>query len=476
MLRLVELFNEEVIIVSIYSEEQILQMKEDDFSYHLHPTSSIPDMEAWGGPRIISEGEGVRVKSVEGKTYIDCGAGLWLNNVGTGRKEIVEAASKQMEKLHYFQSFNGYTHPLAIEVAKKFAKMVPVENARIFFTSGGSESNDSAYKLARLYFNLTGRPEKNQIICRTKAYHGVAYGATSATSLPGFWDGFRPLVPGFHHTDHPHCYFCAWGKEEGSCDYECAKAVEEKILEIGPEKVAGFSAEPVIGTGGAIVPPNGYYPRVREICNKYDVLLIADEVICGFGRTGKNFGIENWGVKPDLMMLAKGITSGYIPMGAVALTGKIYEPIKKHGIFMHGYTYTGHPVACAAALANLEIVEKENLVENARIKGEILRQKVRALDLPCIGEVRGIGMINGVQLVKNRETREKFAPSVGFAKRVSFLGWENGLILRPLIDDALQLSPSLIISETEIDELVEKLETSIKQAWEEYLANDEKTL
>ena len=457
--------------MTIYSESQIQQMKEDDFRYYLHPTSSITDMEAWGGPRIITEGSGVRVKSVEGKTYIDCGAGLWLNNVGFGRTEIAEAVKQQMEKLFYFQSFNGYSHPLAIEVAKKVSGMIPVENARIFFTSGGSESNDTAYKLARLYFYLTGRPQKNQIIARTKAYHGVAYGATSATSLPGFWDGFRPLVPGFHHIPHPHCYFCPWGKEHPKCDLACAQALEEKILELGADNVAAFTAEPVIGTGGAIVPPEGYYQRIKEICDRYAVLFIADEVICGFGRTGKMFGMEHWGVKPDLMMMAKGITSGYIPMGAVGLTDKIYAPIKQHGTFMHGYTFSGHPVACVAALKNIEIVERENLPENARIKGEILRSRIRALGLPCIGEVRGIGMVNAVQLVKNPETKEKFDAGAGFAKRVSNIAWENGLILRPLIDDAVQVSPSLIITEADIDELVDKLGTSIDQAYREFLAN-----
>lgn len=460
-----------MVMVTVYTEDQINQMKKDDMRYFLHPTSSISDMESWGGPKIIDEGCGIRVKSVEGKTYIDCGAGLWLNNVGYGRTELAEVAKKQMEKLSFFQTFNGYSHPLAIQTAKKIAGMISMDNPRIFFTSGGSESNDTAYKLARMHWYLQGKPNKNHIIARTKAYHGVSYGALSATSLPGFWDGFRPLVPAFHHIDHPHCYFCAWGKEQDRCDLECAGALEEKILEIGQDNVAAFTAEPVIGTGGGIVPPDGYYQRIREICDKYDVLFIADEVITGFGRTGKMFGMLHWNVKPDIMMMAKGITSGYIPMGAVGISEKIYMPIRKHGIFMHGYTYSGHPVACAVALKNIEIVERESLVENARVKGELLRSRIRDLGLPCIGEVRGLGLMNAVQLIQNTENKTMFNSAIGFAKRVSEIAWENGLALRPLMGDGLQLSPPLIITEADIIELVDKLGRSIEQAHREILGN-----
>ena len=462
--------------MTIFTDEQIEQMKKDDLSYFLHPTSSITDMEAWGGPRIITEGDGIRIKSAEGKTYIDCGAGLWLNNVGFGRTEIAEVAKAQMEKLPYFQAFNGYSHPLAIELARKLAGMIPMDNPRIFFTSGGSESNDTAYKVARMYWYLRGQPNKNHIIARTKAYHGVSYGAVSATSLPGFWDGFRPLVPGFHHIEHPHCYFCSWGKEEGRCDLECAQALEQKIIELGQDNVAAFTAEPVIGTGGGIVPPPGYYQRIREICDKYEVLFLADEVITGFGRTGKLFGMLHWGVKPDIMIMAKGITSGYIPMGAVGISERVYEPIREHGMFMHGYTYSGHPVACAVALKNIEIIERENLTENAREKGEILRSRLRELELPCIGEVRGLGLLNVVQLVQDPETRTRFNPARGFAKRVSAIAWENGLALRALLDDGLQLSPSLVITEADINELAEKLGRSIEQAYDELTTENLKRL
>ncbi|AET66802.1 adenosylmethionine-8-amino-7-oxononanoate aminotransferase [Desulfosporosinus orientis DSM 765] len=454
-----------------YTDTQIEAMKKDDLRYFLHPTSSIVDMESWGGPKIIEEGCGIRLKSIEGKTIIDCGAGLWLNNVGLGRTELAEAAKQQMEKLSYFQTFNGYSHPLVIETAKKVAGMIPMDNPRIFFTSGGSESNDTAYKLARMYWYLQGKPNKHHIIARTKAYHGVSYGAVSATSLPGFWDGFRPLVPAFHHIEHPHCYFCPWGKEQDQCNLECAEALEEKIIELGKENVAAFTAEPIIGTGGAIVPPDGYYQRIHEICDKYDVLFIADEVITGFGRTGKMFGMLHYGVQADIMMMAKGITSGYIPMGAVGISERVFTPIKSHGIFMHGYTYSGHPVACAVALKNIEIVERENLAENARVVGEQLRSRIRDLSLPCIGEVRGIGLINGVQLVQDDAARIKFGPEIGFAKRVSAIAWENGLALRPLMDDGLQLSPALVITETDVIELVDKLGRSIKQAYDEFLGN-----
>ncbi len=456
--------------MSMFLEDQIEQMKRDDLKYHLHATSSITDMEAWGGPRIIAEAvDHIRVKSAEGKTYIDCGAGLWLNDVGFGRTELGEVAKAQMEKLSYIQSFNGYSHPGVIELAKRVANMVPIDEAKIFFASGGSEANDTAYKLARVFWYLKGHPQKNHIIGRSKAYHGVSYGGVSATTLPGFWDGFRPLVPNFEHIQHPHCYFCAWGKKQGHCSLECADALEEKILEIGSQNVAAFTAEPIIGTGGAIVPPEGYYQRIKEICDKHDVLFIADEVICGFGRTGKMFGIEHWDVKPDIMMMAKGITSGYFPVGAVALSGKVYEPVHKFGTFKHGYTYSGHPVGCAVALRNLRIIEEENLVTNAAEMGELLRTKVRNLDIPCIGEVRGKGLMNAVQLVKDPETHTVFDAKIGFANLVSAIAWENGLMLRPLIDDGLQLSPTLAITETDIDDLVGRLASSIEAAYNQII-------
>jgi putrescine aminotransferase len=458
------------LIMTAYTENQIKALKKDDLEYFLHPSSSIRDLEK-NGPKIMTEGKGVYVTDIEGITRIDAGAGLWLNNVGYGREELGEVAKQQMKKLNYFQAFGGYSHPMVIELARKIALMLPMERPKVFFTSGGSESNDTAYKLARHYWWIKGQPQKINIISRNFAYHGVSCGALAATGLKSNREGFKPMMPGFFHVDPPYCYKCPYGKEKGQCQLECALAVEEKILELGPETVAAFTGEPVMGTGGVFVPPAGYLPKIKEICDRYQVLYIDDEVICGFGRTGKEFAVQHEGfeVQPDIMMMAKGITSGYIPLGAVGVSDKIYSALRERGAFYHGFTYSGHPVACAVALKNLEIIEEENLVENALKMGEKFRQGMRSLQLPAVGEVRGLGLMNGIDLVKDVSTGEKFAPSEGFGIRVTEIAYEKGVVLRNLVGDISQIAPPLIINEKEIDLLVERLGASIDQAYKEYV-------
>ncbi|MDD4752699.1 MAG: aspartate aminotransferase family protein [Desulfitobacteriaceae bacterium] len=454
-----------------YTREQIEELKKADVKYFLHPSSSITDLEK-NGPKIIVEGKGIYVTDVEGVTRIDVGAGLWLNNVGYGRAELGEVAKEQATKLNYFQAFGGYSHPSVIELAKKVAQMLPMDNPKVFFTSGGSESNDTAYKLARHYWWIKGQPKKINIISRNFAYHGVSCGALAATGLKANREGFEPLMPGFHHVEPPYCYKCPFGKKLECCNLECADAVEKKVLELGPETVAAFTGEPIMGTGGVFVPPAGYLKKIKAICDKYDMLYLDDEVICGFGRTGKWFAMdhEDFGVQPDIMMMAKGITSGYIPVGAVACSEKVFSALRERGGFYHGFTYSGHPVGCAVALKNLEIIEKENLVENAAKIGERLREGLRKLNLPAVGEVRGKGLINGIDLVKDAKTGEKFDPSAGFGVRVTEVAWEKGLVLRNLIGDISQIAPPLIITEQEVDLLVERLGASIQQAYEEFIA------
>lgn len=452
--------------MTVFSKEKINELKKADIENHFHPTTNIAEL-IEKGPKIIVEGKGCRVTDIDGKSYIDGGAGLWLNNVGYGRNEIVEAAKEQMEKLHYIHGFNGFSNVPAIELATKLASMVPVEDAKIFFTNDGSESNDTAYKIARLHFYHKGQPQKNQIIGRRLAYHGLNFGGLSATNLPNFAVGFGPLLPGFHHIEPPYCYKCPWGKELSNCSLECANALEEKISELGKENVAAFSAEPISGAGGVIMPPPGYYEKIREICDKNDVLYISDEVISAFGRTGKMFGIEHWDAKPDIMMMAKGITCGYMPLGAVAVSDKVYDPIREYGAVWHGYTYSTHPVACAAALKNIEIIERENLAERASEQGEKLQSGLQKLGLPAIGEVRGKGLMIGIDFVKDAATKEKFDPGVGFVKKLSDVAYENGLILRPLPGDIMQISPALIISDEEIDEYVGIVKKSVEQAYQE---------
>ena len=452
-----------------YAAAEVSALKKADLEYFLHPTSSITVLEE-KGPKIIAGGQGCKLYDVEGKEYIDGTAGLWFNIIGNGRTEIAEVAREQIETLQSYHAFNEFSNVPVIKLAEKVASMVPIEKAKVFFTSSGSESNDSIFKIVRFYWYTKGKDSKDYIITRDKAYHGVTCGAVQATRLPNFHEGFEPLLPGFDKIDAPYCYLCPWEKEYPDCSLECASALEAKIVEIGAEKVAAFIAEPVMGTGGVIVPPPGYYQRIREICDQYDVLLIADEVINGFGRTGgKMFGIEHWeGVVPDIMTIAKGITSGYVPLGAAVVSDEIFQGLRSKGKLFHGFTYSAHTLACQVALRNIAIIEDENLKENAAKMGERLRAGLENLNCESCGEVRGMGLMTGVDLVKNRATKEKFTNPL--APRVVEIAYENGLICRPLAGDIIQLSPPLVISEEEIDAIIAILGDAIFKAEQEYLA------
>jgi putrescine aminotransferase len=445
-----------------FSAEEIQALKKADQDCYLHPTSSLWVLQEKGA-KIIAKGKGCKVWDVEGKEYYDATAALWYSSVGHCRPDLAEAAKAQLDQLESYHSFNEFANVPAIQLAEKVSKMVPVKDARIFFTSGGSESNDTIFKMVRFYWYLKDQDSKDYIITRNRAYHGVSCGAVCATRLPGFHEGFEPLLPGFDNIEVPYCYQCPWGKEKDSCDLECAQALEDKIMELGKDKVAAFVAEPIIGTGGIIIPPPGYFEKIRKICDDNDVLFIADEVINAFGRTGKMFGIEHWeGVVPDIMTMAKGITSGYVQLGAVALSGEIFDTLKQRERFYHGFTYSGHPLACAVGLKNLEIIEKEGLTENSEKMGRLLKEKIQALDMDVIGEVRGQGLMVGVELVKNKETKEKHDPLL--APSVVEAAYELGLITRPLIGDILQFSPPMVITESEINDIVKILEKAIAKA------------
>jgi len=445
-----------------FSAAEIQALKKADQDHYLHPTSSFWVLQEKGA-KIIARGKGCKVWDVEGKEYYDATAALWYSAVGHCRPDLAEAAREQLDQLESYHSFNEFANVPAIQLAEKVSKMVPVKDARIFFTSSGSESNDTIFKMVRFYWYLKDRDSKDYIITRNRAYHGVSCGAVCATILPGFHEGFEPLLPGFDHIDSPYCYQCPWGKKVESCGLECALALEEKITELGKDKVAAFIAEPIIGTGGIIIPPAGYFEKIRQICDDNDVLFIADEVINAFGRTGKMFGIEHWeGVVPDIMTMAKGITSGYVQLGAVALSGEIFDTLKTREKFLHGFTYSGHPLACAVGLKNLEIIENENLTENSEKMGRLLKEKIQALDCDVIGDVRGQGLMVGVELVKDKETKEKHDPLL--APSVVDVAYEMGLITRPLIGDILQFSPPMVITEQEINEIVKILEAAIAKA------------
>jgi putrescine---pyruvate transaminase len=443
-------------------------MKKDlikaDQQCYLHPTSSIKTLQGRGA-KVISRAKGSKIYDSAGKEYIDGTASLWYSAVGHGREEIARAAAEQITKLDAYHSFNEFTNEPAVLLAEKVAGMVPIPEAKIFFTSSGSEANETLIKIARFYWHVMGRDSKDIIISREKAYHGVSSGAMMATRLPGFHEGFAPLSSGFETIEPPYCYYCPWGKDYPGCSLECAEALEEKIAELGADQVAAFIAEPVMGTGGIIVPPPGYYQKISQICHRHAVLFIDDEVICGFGRTGdKMFGIEHWdGVVPDAMTLAKGITSGYVPLGAAVVSNKIFKALESKDRFYHGFTYSGHPLACRVGLVNLDILERENLKARAAETGQRLAEGIRALNLEAVGEVRGMGLMVGVDLVKDRAGREKFSAPI--APRVVEIAYEKGLITRPLAGDILQFSPPLVITEEEIDIIIEIIGPAIKAAY-----------
>jgi len=452
--------------VKTYTSLEISAIKQADLQYYLHPTSSISILEK-RGPKVITRGKGCKVYDIEGKEYIDGTSALWFNSIGHGRSEIAEVAKEQIETLEAYHGFNEFSNIPAITLAAKVAELVPISNPKVFFTSSGSESNDSIFKIVRFYWYSKGIDSKDYIISRNLAYHGVTCGAVQATHLPKFHEGFDPLLPAFDMIDAPYCYLCPWKKKYPGCKLECAHALEEKILELGSDNVGAFIAEPVMGTGGVIVPPPGYYQIIREICNEHNVLFIADEVITAFGRTGGSlFGIEHWqDVTPDIMTIAKGITSGYVPLGAAVISDEIFQAIRRKEKLFHGFTYSGHALACQVGLKNIEIILRENLKDNSKIMGQRLMAGLSALNLDAIGEVRGKGLMVGIELVSDRSTKEKFQNPL--AVRVVEIAYENGLISRPLNGDILQLSPALVISEAEVDKIVEILGDAIAKAYRE---------
>lgn len=413
-------------------------------------------------PLVIVSGEGARVVDTRGKSYIDGHGALWLANVGFGRQEIVSAAAEQMERLSWFPSFAGMGNEAAVTLARRLVELTEPEGmSRVFFSSGGSEANEAAIKMARQYWRLKGEGMKHKIISRRLAYHGVTMGALSATGIGINRRLFEPLVGGFRHIEPPHCYRCPWGLDVSDCGLACARELENTIRFEGPDTVAAFIGEPVMGAGGVIVPPDGYWQEIERICRKYDVLLISDEVITGFGRTGEMFGCRHWGVKPDIMVFAKALTSGYLPLGATLAREEIFEVcLGRYGEnreFRHGTTYSGHPAACQAAMANLDIIEREGLVEKSRESGEYLLSRLRELEeLPVVGDVNGLGLMARLEIVKDKGSRTSFPASDRVGLGVSRQLMSRGIILRSLAD-VVSMSPPLVIEKAEIDTMVDTL-------------------
>lgn len=430
----------------------------------------------------ISHGEGVYLYDTEGKQYLDGASSVVVTNIGHGNKRVAEAMAEQAGRVAY-APHHVFSNAPMIELAERLSRFTPGDLNYCQFVSGGSEANESAIKLAHAYFIEQGKPEKWKVIGRWNSYHGNTLGALSVNGHRGRRAPYLPMLIDFPHIPEVYCYRCPLNLQYPTCGVACAKTLEEAILEEGPETVAAFITEPIVGAAAAaITPPAEYFGMIREICDKYDILFIADEVMTGVGRTGRNFAIEHWGVLPDMLVAAKGITGGYAPLGAVVVRAEIFEaflPPHGSGQFIHGFTYSGHPLSCAVANTVLQIWEEAGLTANAAELGPYLRQGLEELQErhAMIGDVRGIGFMQGIEFVQNHETKAPFPANLRMARRVCDAALEEGLIVYPgsgavdgVLGDHLLITPPLIITRPQIDELIEKLDRALASVEQEILA------
>lgn len=421
---------------------------------------------------VIVRGEGAYIWDDRGKRYLDGLAGLFVNQLGHGRTDLAAVAAEQASTLAFFPLWS-YAHPSAIDLADRLAALAPGELNRVFFTSGGSEAVESAWKLAKNYFKLTGKPQKHKVISRAIAYHGTTHGALSITGLPPLKQMFEPLVPSTFRVPSTNIYRAPLHRDDPAAFGRwAADQIAVAIEQEGPDTVAAVFLEPVQNAGGCFPPPPGYFERVREICDELDVLLVSDEVICAFGRLGTMFGAERYGYQPDIITCAKGLTSGYAPLGAMIASDRLFEPFAQPGaMFAHGYTFGGHPVATAVGLANLEIFEREGVLEHVRANEGAFRGTLeRLLDLPIVGDVRGDGYFYGIELVKDKQTRETFDDDESERLLRGFLShalFDAGLYCRAddRGDPVIQLSPPLICDQRHFDEIEQILRGTLSEAW-----------
>ena len=434
-----------------------------DIAHLVHP---LHNQAAHESAKIWVGGKGAYIEDSEGNEYIDCLSGLWNNTAGNGRPELADAAAAQMRQMAFVSGYAGSSNPRAIELSERLAHLTYPSINHFYLTSGGGESTDSNIKLARYYWKLKGKPDKTKVISRIWGYHGVTMAAMCATGIPAYWPMFEPRIPGFSHIPSPYPYLYEAPEGAKSQGIAAADELEKQILEEGPDTVAMFIAEPVQGAGGVIVPQEDYFKRIREICDQYEVLLVADEVITGFGRTGKMFGLEHWGIEPDLMQFAKAITSGYFPLGGIGISDEIASVMNDSGSpWMHAYTYSSHPVGCAVALAMMDIVENEDFVGQAQTKGKHLLVKLKEAlaDHPHVGEVRGLGMMCGVELVKDKATKEMFDASDGIGAKVHAETVKRGMFSR-VRGDCYCVAPPIVTSESTIDDIASILGDSVEAA------------
>ena len=436
------------------------ELRDRDLSHFIHPLHSST---LHANANVWVRGQGAILTNADGREFIDGLAGLWNVTAGHGRPELADAMQEQATTLAYASAYSGSSNEPAIELAEQLSELCYPTINKFFFTSGGAEATESSIKMSRAYWKLKGKPEKTKVISRIDGYHGVTMAAMSATGLSIYWPLFEPRVPGFVHipSPYPYRYESPSGTSQGVA---AANELEKAIIREGPETVAMFVAEPVQGAGGVIVPQDDYFPRIRNICSQYEVLLVADEVITGFGRTGKLFALDHWGIEPDIVQFAKAITSGYFPFGGIGISDGIAETLDAaKDTWMHAYTYSAHPVGCAVALRTLRMIEEEGFPDQAASKGDYLYKSLTSAlaDHPHVGDIRGKGLMCAVELVQEKSTKQPFEPSDQVGFRVNQATIEKGLFSRVKADSYL-LAPAVVITTEQLDQTVEILAESIR--------------
>jgi putrescine aminotransferase len=431
------------------------QWQAADAAHFLHPFTDFQSL-AKKGSRIITRGEGIYLWDSEGQKILDAMSGLWCVNVGYGQRALIDAATRQMSELPFYNAFFQTATPPAIELAELLAEVTPPQFEHAFFTNSGSEGNDTVVRMVRRYWDVLGQPGRDIIISRHNAYHGSTMAGASLGGMAAMHAQGGLPIPGIAHIEQPHGFLHGQGMSRDEFGRVAAGWLEQKILELGPERVAAFIGEPVQGAGGVIVPPETYWPEIQRICDKYEILLASDEVICGFGRTGHWFGCERFGMRPDLLTFAKGVSSGYVPLGGVMVGERVARVlIEQGGEFEHGYTYSGHPVACAVALANLQLIREQRIVEQVHDDvGPYLAQQYAALaEHPLVGEAQTCGLMGALQLVKDKAKLTPFPSELQFGMVCRGHCFANGLIMRA-VGDRMIVAPPLIITRAQIDEMV----------------------